>query len=98
MQAYTDNRLDVAQLLEDADQKTAAVEHMTAVEEELSQTLERLQEVENESICKIADLQKQLQQSNQQIETLTVSVYVYAIELMSMSVLIELLCIWLLET
>lgn len=71
--AYTDNRLDVAQLLEDSDQKVAAVENLAGVEEELSQTLERLQEVENESICKIAELQKQLQEKLQEIDSLAVS-------------------------
>ncbi|XP_067928445.1 formin-like protein isoform X2 [Watersipora subatra] len=74
VQAYTDNWLDVAQLLEDSDQKAAAVEHVATVEEELSETLERLQEVENESICKIADLQKQLQEKNTEIESLIGSV------------------------
>lgn len=74
MQAYTDNWLDVAQILEDADGKAAAVEHVASVEEELSQTLERLQEVESESIGKVAELQKQLSEKNMTIDSLSVSV------------------------
>lgn len=82
MQAYTDNRLDVAQLLEDSDQKGAAVEQLASVEEELSQTLERLQEVENESISKIAELQKQLQERTTEISSLSVS-YLLSLDILS---------------
>lgn len=67
-----DNRLDVAQLLEDSDQKAAAVEELAGVSEELTQTIERLQEVENESMCKVADLQKQLQDRTTEIDNLSV--------------------------
>jgi len=72
--AYMDNRLDVAQLLEDSDQKAAAVEELAGVSEELTQTIERLQEVENESMCKVADLQKQLQDRTTEIDNLSASV------------------------
>lgn len=73
VQAYTDNRLDVSQLLEDSEQKAAAIERADTLEEELSHTIERLQEVENESVCKIADLQKQIQEKNKTIESLQVN-------------------------
>lgn len=64
----------MGQLLEDSEQRTAAVEKADELDEELSRTVERLQEVENEGINKIADLQKQLQEKNREIDTLKVFV------------------------
>lgn len=62
----------MAQLLEDSEQRAGAVDRATELDEELSRTVEHLQEVENESINKIADLQKQLQERNKDIETFKV--------------------------
>lgn len=72
VQAYMDNRIEVAQLQDDSEQKAAAVERATELEEELSTTVERLQEVENEGVCKIAELQRQLQEKMRELEQLQV--------------------------
>lgn len=75
VQAYTDNRLDVGQLLEDSEQRVAAVDRAAELDEELSRTVERLQEVENENINKVAELQRQLQEKMKEIETFKVMTF-----------------------
>uniref|UniRef100_A0A8D3CH42 Formin-like protein 2 n=1 Tax=Scophthalmus maximus TaxID=52904 RepID=A0A8D3CH42_SCOMX len=64
IQAYLDNVFDVGTLLEDAETKTAALERV----EELEENLERLLDVENEAMLKIVELEKQLMQTNKELD------------------------------
>uniref|UniRef100_A0A3B4AQR2 Uncharacterized protein n=1 Tax=Periophthalmus magnuspinnatus TaxID=409849 RepID=A0A3B4AQR2_9GOBI len=60
IQAYLDNVFDVGGLLEDAETKNAALEKVEELEEHLSHVTEKLLEVENETMMKVADLEKVL--------------------------------------
>uniref|UniRef100_A0A7N6BZI1 Formin-like 2b n=1 Tax=Anabas testudineus TaxID=64144 RepID=A0A7N6BZI1_ANATE len=66
IQAYLDNVFDVGTLLEDAETKTAALERV----EELEESLKRLLDVENEAMLKIVELEKQLMQTNKELDHL----------------------------
>lgn len=50
--AYLDNMIDVAQLLEDSETKTDALEKVAELEDDLSHITERLAEVEEEAMTK----------------------------------------------
>ncbi|XP_022920232.1 formin-like protein [Onthophagus taurus] len=60
--AYLDNVFDVAALMEDSETKTAAVEKVQELEDELGQAHDRLHEIELEALAKIAELETQLSQ------------------------------------
>ncbi|XP_052827265.1 formin-like protein 2 [Octopus bimaculoides] len=66
--AYLDNMIDVAQLLEDSETKTDALEKVAELEEELSHMHERLQEVEEEAMAKTVELEKQLSEANEDLQ------------------------------
>ncbi|XP_061186189.1 formin-like protein isoform X5 [Saccostrea echinata] len=68
--AYVDNMIEVAQLLEDSELKTEAIERAEDLEEELSREREHLQEMEEESMAKSLELEKQLSDATQKIEEL----------------------------
>lgn len=68
--AYLDNTIDVAQLLEDSDCKTEALERAEDLENELSHAHERLQEVEDEAMAKTVEMEKQLSEVNQELDEL----------------------------
>uniref|UniRef100_A0A7N5ZRG6 Formin-like 2b n=1 Tax=Anabas testudineus TaxID=64144 RepID=A0A7N5ZRG6_ANATE len=72
IQAYLDNVFDVGTLLEDAETKTAALERVEELEESLStvRQTERLLDVENEAMLKIVELEKQLMQTNKELDHL----------------------------
>ncbi|XP_054654395.1 formin-like protein 2 isoform X3 [Dunckerocampus dactyliophorus] len=70
IQAYLDNVFDVGTLLEDAETKTAALERVEELEENLSTMSERLLDVENEAMLKIVELEKQLMQTNKELDHL----------------------------
>ncbi|XP_015284431.1 PREDICTED: formin-like protein 1 [Gekko japonicus] len=72
IQAYLDNIFDVSALLEDTETKNAVLEHVEDLQEEVGQLSEKLQEAENESMAKIAELEKQLCQARHELETLRV--------------------------
>uniref|UniRef100_A0A8C5FZU6 Formin-like protein 2 n=1 Tax=Gouania willdenowi TaxID=441366 RepID=A0A8C5FZU6_GOUWI len=73
IQAYLDNVFDVGTLLEDAETKTAALERVEELEENLGTMSERLLDVENEAMLKIVELEKQLMQTNKELDQLRVS-------------------------
>ncbi|KAK7791545.1 hypothetical protein R5R35_008345 [Gryllus longicercus] len=58
--AYLDNVFDVAALMEDSETKTAALEKVAELEDELGHANERLAEVERESLAKLAELETEL--------------------------------------
>ncbi|XP_075897750.1 formin-like protein 2 [Nelusetta ayraudi] len=68
IQAYLDNVFDVGTLLEDAETKTAALERVEEMEESLSTMTERVLDVENEAMLKIVELEKQLMQTNKELD------------------------------
>ncbi|XP_034611955.1 formin-like protein 1 isoform X1 [Trachemys scripta elegans] len=70
IQAYLDNIFDVGALLEDTETKNALLEHMEDLQEQVGQLTEKLQDAENESMAKIAELEKQLSQTRREVETL----------------------------
>ncbi|XP_062271330.1 LOW QUALITY PROTEIN: formin-like protein 2 [Scomber scombrus] len=70
IQAYLDNVFDVGTLLEDAETKTAALERVEELEENLTTMSERLLDVENEAMLKIVELEKQLMQTNKELDNM----------------------------
>ncbi|XP_058800310.1 formin-like protein isoform X2 [Phymastichus coffea] len=58
--AYLDNVFDVAALMEDSETKTAALEKVAELEDELGHAHERMGELERESLAKLADLETEL--------------------------------------
>ncbi|KAJ1072050.1 hypothetical protein K5549_013917 [Capra hircus] len=70
IQAYLDNIFDVGALLEDTETKNAVLEHMEELQEQAAVLTERLRDAENESMAKIAELEKQLSQTRKELETL----------------------------
>ncbi|XP_040845250.1 formin-like protein 1 isoform X1 [Ochotona curzoniae] len=70
IQAYLDNVFDVGSLLEDTETKNAVLEHMEELQEQVALLTERLRDAENESMAKIAELEKQLSQARKELETL----------------------------
>ncbi|XP_048756129.2 formin-like protein isoform X3 [Ostrea edulis] len=68
--AYVDNMIEVAQLLEDSELKTEAIERAEDLEEELSREREHLQEMEEEAMAKSLELEKQLSDATHRIEEL----------------------------
>ncbi|XP_009882025.1 PREDICTED: formin-like protein 1 [Charadrius vociferus] len=73
IQAYLDNVFDVGAMLEDSETKTAVLEHMEELQEHVNQLTEKLQDAENDSMAKIAELEKQLSQARRELEALRVS-------------------------
>ncbi|KAM6163155.1 formin-like protein 1 isoform 7-T7 [Rhynchocyon petersi] len=70
IQAYLDNVFDVGSLLEDTETKNAVLEHMEELQEQVATLTEKLRDAENESMAKIAELEKQLSQTRKELETL----------------------------
>ncbi|XP_009993999.1 PREDICTED: formin-like protein 1 [Chaetura pelagica] len=70
IQAYLDNVFDVGAMLEDSETKTAVLEHMEELQEHVSQLTQKLQDEENDSMAKIAELEKQLSQARRELEAL----------------------------
>uniref|UniRef100_A0A8B9NGV7 Formin like 3 n=1 Tax=Accipiter nisus TaxID=211598 RepID=A0A8B9NGV7_9AVES len=62
IQAYLDNVFDVGGLLEDAETKNVALEKVEELEEHLSHLTEKLLDLENENMMRVAELEKQLLQ------------------------------------
>ena len=58
--AYLDNVFDVAALMEDSETKTAALEKVAELEDELGNLVDRLAEMERESLTKVAELETEL--------------------------------------
>ncbi|XP_067116311.1 formin-like protein 2 isoform X2 [Osmerus mordax] len=70
IQAYLDNVFDVGTLLEDAETKTAALERVEELEESMTHMSERLLDTENEAMAKIVELEKQLMQTNKDLDSI----------------------------
>ncbi|NXN16632.1 FMNL3 protein, partial [Indicator maculatus] len=72
IQAYLDNVFDVGGLLEDAETKNVALEKVEELEEHLSHLTEKLLDLENENMMRVAELEKQLLQREKELETVKV--------------------------
>uniref|UniRef100_S4R8U6 GBD/FH3 domain-containing protein n=1 Tax=Petromyzon marinus TaxID=7757 RepID=S4R8U6_PETMA len=60
IQAYLDNVFDVGALLEDAETRTAALEHVDSLEDQIASVTRHMEEKELEAMARIAELEKQL--------------------------------------
>lgn len=68
--AYLDNVFDVAGLMEDSITKTAALERINELEDDLGRALDRMAEIEREAAFNIANLQTELQRIRQERDEL----------------------------
>ncbi|VVD01131.1 unnamed protein product, partial [Leptidea sinapis] len=68
--AYLDNVFDVAALMEDSETKTAALEKVNELEDELGHAHERLAALERDAIAKLATLESELAQVRQERDQL----------------------------
>ncbi|KAK4875086.1 hypothetical protein RN001_011508 [Aquatica leii] len=68
--AYLDNVFDVAALMEDSETKTATLEKVADLEDELGQAHDRLQELESESLAKFAEIEMELAKTRQERDEL----------------------------
>ncbi|XP_038234283.1 formin-like protein 3 isoform X4 [Dermochelys coriacea] len=68
IQAYLDNVFDVGGLLEDAETKNVALEKVEELEEHVSHLTEKLLDLENENVMRVAELEKQLIQREKELE------------------------------
>ncbi|XP_036747063.2 formin-like protein 3 isoform X6 [Manis pentadactyla] len=69
-QAYLDNVFDVGGLLEDAETKNVALEKVEELEEHVSHLTEKLLDLENENMMRVAELEKQLLQREKELESI----------------------------
>uniref|UniRef100_A0A452I418 Uncharacterized protein n=1 Tax=Gopherus agassizii TaxID=38772 RepID=A0A452I418_9SAUR len=72
IQAYLDNVFDVGGLLEDAETKNVALEKVEELEEHVSHLTEKLLDLENENVMRVAELEKQLLQREKELELVKV--------------------------
>uniref|UniRef100_A0A8C3I4N7 Formin like 3 n=1 Tax=Chrysemys picta bellii TaxID=8478 RepID=A0A8C3I4N7_CHRPI len=72
IQAYLDNVFDVGGLLEDAETKNVALEKVEELEEHVSHLAEKLLDLENENVMRVAELEKQLLQREKELELVKV--------------------------
>ncbi|MPC19600.1 Formin-like protein [Portunus trituberculatus] len=68
--AYLDNVFDVAALMEDSETKTAALERVAELEDELALMAEKMSEMEAESLAKMVELEGELVELRKQKEDL----------------------------
>lgn len=68
--AYLDNVFDVAALMEDSETKTAALERVAELEDELAHLAEKMSEMEAESLAKLVELEGELVELRRQKEEL----------------------------
>lgn len=69
--AYLDNVFDVGALMEDSETKTAALERVQELEDDLGRALDRLAEVERHFVMKLDEMDTQLQQMRSERDELT---------------------------
>ncbi|XP_040294582.1 formin-like protein 1 [Bufo bufo] len=69
IQAYLDNIFDVNNLLEDTESKNEMLEHVEDLQGHLAHLAEKLQQTENEYMRRVAELEKQLDQTRKELNT-----------------------------
>nr|DBA22195.1 TPA: hypothetical protein GDO54_013249 [Pyxicephalus adspersus] len=70
IQAYLDNIFDVNSLLEDTENKHEMLEHVDDLQVHLAHLTEKLQQTENEYMRRVAELEKQLDQTRKELKAL----------------------------
>lgn len=70
--AYLDNVFDVASLMEDSETKTAALEKVQDLEDDLGRAMDRVAETEREFLFKLSDLENELQTARRDREELLI--------------------------
>ncbi|XP_073463836.1 formin-like protein 1 [Aquarana catesbeiana] len=70
IQAYLDNIFDVNNLLEDTENKHEMLEHVDDLQAHMALLTEKLQQTENEYIRRVAELEKQLDQTRKELSAL----------------------------
>ncbi|KAM9296192.1 formin-like protein 1 [Gastrophryne carolinensis] len=70
IQAYLDNIFDVNGLLEDTENKNEMLEHVDELQVHLAHLTEKLQHTENEYMSRVAELEKQLDQTRKELSAL----------------------------
>ncbi|XP_069809219.1 formin-like protein 1 isoform X2 [Dendropsophus ebraccatus] len=68
IQAYLDNIFDVNNLLEDTENKHEMLEHVEDLQSHLAHLAEKLQQTENEYMRRVAELEKQLDQTRKELK------------------------------
>uniref|UniRef100_A0A182YPG2 Uncharacterized protein n=1 Tax=Anopheles stephensi TaxID=30069 RepID=A0A182YPG2_ANOST len=68
--AYLDNVFDVAALMEDSETKTAALERVNELEDELGRALDQASEIEREALFKIGELEAELSRTRNERDDL----------------------------
>ncbi|XP_049545138.1 formin-like protein [Anopheles darlingi] len=68
--AYLDNVFDVAALMEDSETKTAALERVNELEDELGRALDQASEIEREALFKIGELETELSRTRSERDEL----------------------------
>ncbi|XP_058053444.1 formin-like protein [Anopheles bellator] len=68
--AYLDNVFDVAALMEDSETKTAALERVNELEDELGRALDQASEIEREALFKIGELEAELSRTRNERDEL----------------------------
>ncbi|XP_056405302.1 formin-like protein 1 isoform X2 [Hyla sarda] len=67
IQAYLDNIFDVNNLLEDTENKHEMLEHVEDLQSHAAHLAEKLQQTENEYMSRVAELEKQLDQTRKEL-------------------------------
>ncbi|KAM5135583.1 formin-like protein 1 [Mantella aurantiaca] len=70
IQAYIDNIFDVNSLLEDTENKHEMLEHVDDLQAHMTHLTEKLQQTENEYMSRVAELEKQLNQTRKELNVL----------------------------
>lgn len=87
--AYLDNMFDVASLMEDSETKSAALERVNELEEDLSRTIDRLSNVEQEMLFKIGDRDAEIARMRLERDELLPKLQIYEDEVASLKQFIK---------
>lgn len=87
--AYLDNVFDVSALMEDSITKTAALERINELEEDLGRASDRIAEIEREAAFNIANLQSELQGIRQERDELIQKQRVFDEEISKLKMIVQ---------
>lgn len=87
--AYLDNVFDVASLMEDSETKTAALERVNELEDDLSRAKDRIEDLEREMLYRIGELDAELATTRAERENLLQKLATYEEEINNLSQVIK---------
>lgn len=87
--AYLDNVFDVSALMEDSITKTAALERINELEDDLGRASDRIAEIEREAAFNIANFQTELQRTRQERDELTQKQRVFDEEVNKLKLIVQ---------